>query len=110
MKEVELGTVDLQPGSMAEEFVDFVGNDELFQIDVLAAKRGNQVDRHGEIDVAVIVAVDEQHRRAPGAYAGNWRPIVGSENGFLARSSRSGCRRSGHNHVFPWAASGPGAD
>ena len=65
--------VTAQPGFMPQEAVDFVRNDELFEVHSLAAQRDYQFHRFGEVDVAVVVAVDQQNRRLPGGDGRNRR-------------------------------------
>ena len=56
---------------MAQEAVDLVRQDELFHLDLPLPQRLDQVDRLDERHVAVVVAVDHQHRRPPAVDQGS---------------------------------------
>ena len=47
---------------MEEKIVDFVWEDELLDGDAASAKACDQIDRLGEVDVPVVVAMDEENR------------------------------------------------
>ena len=61
------GVIGGEPRSMQEEIVNFVGKNELFELDILFAQGFGEIDGFGEGDVAVVVALDEENGRAPGA-------------------------------------------
>ncbi len=61
----------------------FVRKDELFELDPLPAKRLRQLHRLPKLDVAVVVAVDEQHRAPPALHVGQRRGIQGQAQGVL---------------------------
>jgi len=65
-----------QPVAVQKEIVNLVGEDELFDFDALFAKTCGEVDSLREIDVAVIVAVDEEDGRRPSVHRSNRRRVV----------------------------------
>src|SRR5690348_8841836 len=50
--------------------MDFVRDDELFEGDMLGAQALHEIDCLAERHVAIVVAVDQQHRRFPGVHVG----------------------------------------
>ena len=54
-----------EPVCVAEEAVSLVGEDELAIGDMPGGQLAGEEQRLREIDIAVVVAVDQQHRRAP---------------------------------------------
>src|ERR1700676_2812513 len=82
VEEVALGVIAGQPGAMEKEIVDFVGEDELFDVYAAGAEAGDEVDGLREIDVAVVVAVDEENWRLPGVYGAYRRGFVGEFGEF----------------------------
>ena len=71
IEEVAGSVVRPQPAPVQEKIVDFIGEDELFDLDAVFAKACDKVDGLREIDVAVIVAMDEKHGRLPGVHGGD---------------------------------------
>ena len=69
MKEIDRRVIAAQPGGMPQETVDLVGQDELLEIHALLAERIRHRDRLAEIHIAIVVAVNQQHRRAPRTHA-----------------------------------------
>src|SRR5579884_3130305 len=66
VQEARGGFVGLQPAGVEQESVDFVGEDQLLELDMLFAQRLREADGFAEGHVAVVVAVYEQDRRSPG--------------------------------------------
>src|ERR1035437_5527400 len=64
-EEIDRRMVTAQPGGMPQEAVDLVGQDELLEIHTLLAERIRERDGLAEVDVAIVVAVNHQHRGAP---------------------------------------------
>src|SRR5205814_44319 len=59
---------------------------ELFDIDVaFGSKAGDEVDGLRKVNVAIVVAVNEEHRGPPRVDSGDWRGLV-SELGELGRN------------------------
>src|SRR5580704_8832097 len=67
---------------MEEKIVDLVGEDELLDGDAACTEAGHQIDGLREVDVAVVVAMDEENRRFPGVDRADWRGIVGQFGEF----------------------------
>src|SRR5581483_6348858 len=65
VEEVGGGVISAQPVFMAQEVMNVVGKDQLLELDVALAQAAHQLDRLIESDIAVIVAVNQQHRRFP---------------------------------------------
>ena len=57
--------------------MDFVGEDELFDVHAAGAKARHEVHGLRKNDVAIVVAVDEEHWRFPGVDGGDGRRVVG---------------------------------
>src|SRR4051812_11347152 len=65
VEEIGGGVISAQPVFMAQEVVNVIGKDQLLELDVALAQAAHQLDRLIEGDVAVIVAMNQQHRRFP---------------------------------------------
>ena len=65
------GLVRLQPGSMAQEAVDLVGQHQFFVGHTLVPQPVGHVDHLVEIHVAIVITLDQQHRRAPCLHRGD---------------------------------------
>src|ERR1044071_6405808 len=64
-EEVRGRRVGAEPVAVEEEVVHVVGEDDLLELDVLLAQTAHEVYGLREGDVALVVAVDEEHGRAP---------------------------------------------
>ena len=69
--------IGLDPAFFGQETVDFVGKDELLKIDALFTQSFDERDSLVEGNVAIVIAVDQQNGRAPGADGGEWRGLEG---------------------------------
>ena len=77
IKEIGSSVVAGEPVAMKKKIVDFVGENELFDLDVaFGAQAGNEIDGLREVNVAIVVAVDKEHRRFPGVDCGDRRRVV----------------------------------
>src|SRR5215831_13464896 len=65
-----------QPVAVQKKIVNLVGEDQLLDFDALVAKAGGEVHGLREIDVAIIVAVNEEDGRLPGINGGDRRRVV----------------------------------
>src|ERR687884_1378615 len=65
VEEIRRGVISAQPVGVAQEIVHLVGKDQLLELDVALAQPAHQLDGLIEGDVAVVVAVDQQHGRFP---------------------------------------------
>src|SRR5262249_59575082 len=65
IEEIAGGMVGAQPGAMQQEIVNFIREDELFDMDIALTQARDQVNGLCEIHVAVVIAVDEQYWRFP---------------------------------------------
>src|SRR5439155_1646657 len=54
------------PMRVRQEIVDVVREDQQLDVDLLLPQGARELHRLAELHVAVVVAVDQQHRRAPG--------------------------------------------
>src|SRR3984893_5923290 len=71
VEEIASGMIAGEPIAMEEKIVDVVGEDQLFDGDTAGAEAGDKVHGLREVNVAVVVAVDEQHGRPPGVHGGD---------------------------------------
>ena len=65
LKEISFRFVGFEPVAMQQEPVDFIGEDELLEFDALLSEGSSERHGLGEGDVAIVIALDEQDRRAP---------------------------------------------
>src|SRR5207245_2178745 len=65
IKEVSRRVIGFEPAPVGEKVVNLIRENNLLELDTLLAQRLRQVDRLTEGHVAVIVAVDQKHGRAP---------------------------------------------
>src|SRR5439155_11190971 len=66
-----------EPVAMEQEIVNFVGEDELLDFDVaLGPEAGDKIDGLREVDVAIVVAVNEEHRGLPSVDRSDRRGLV----------------------------------
>src|ERR1017187_1966850 len=86
-EEIGRRMVTAQPGIMPQEAVDLVGQDELLEIDALLAQRIGERDGLAEVDVTIVIAVDQQHRRAPRSHARHGRRFEGGARRVGSRGS-----------------------
>ena len=70
--------VAADPVLMSQEVVHFVGQHELLDFDLPFPQLDDQVDRLDERHVAVVVSMDQQHRRLPGVDGGERRRAEGA--------------------------------
>src|ERR1700722_19504859 len=77
-EEVGGGGVGGKPVFVQKEAVDFIGEDELFDMDVAGAESVGERGSLSVGDVRVVVAMNEKHGRAPAVDGGHWRAGVGA--------------------------------
>src|SRR5665213_747062 len=85
IEEVGGGLVGGEPVLVEQEAVDFVGEDEFFDVDVAGAEGVGEHGGLGVGDFGVVVAVYEEHGRLPLGYIGHWRRSVGNGGDFFLR-------------------------
>src|SRR4029077_16968098 len=73
VEKIARGAIGSEPVSMQKEIMYFIGEYQLFEGDALFAEGLGQIDGFGERNVAVVVALDQENRRAPSAYGGKRR-------------------------------------
>src|SRR5580700_10393119 len=76
-EEVCCEAVGCDPAFVHEEAVDLVGEDVLFELDSLCAQGCGHLHGLAEGNVAVVVTLDEQHRRLPGFDGSHGRGLEG---------------------------------
>jgi len=77
VEEIGGGFVAGEPVVMEQEVVDFVGEYELLDLDIaFGAEASDEIDCLREVDVAIVVAVDEQDRGLPGVDGSDRRGLV----------------------------------
>src|SRR6266446_509851 len=77
VKKIAGGAVGLQPMPVQQKIMHVVGENELFDFHAVFAEARDQIHGLRKIYVAVVVAVDEEHRRLPSVHGGHGRRIVG---------------------------------
>src|SRR5260370_15422386 len=82
VEEIAGGAIVGELIAVEEKIVHVVGKDELLDGYTASAQAGDEVDRLGEVDAAVVIAVDEKDRRFPGVDRSDRRRLV-SELGQL---------------------------
>src|SRR6476646_411185 len=65
VEEVSRGMVRGQPCSMHKKVMNFIGKNQLLERDALLAQRLGEIDRFRKWHVAIVVALDQENRRAP---------------------------------------------
>src|SRR5579871_511960 len=65
VKKLCSGLIPFYPCAPEQEVMDLVRENDLLDVNVLAAQALNQVSGLGERNVAVIIAMHEKHRRLP---------------------------------------------
>src|SRR5665213_649704 len=83
IEEVGGGLVGGEPVLVEQEAVDFVGEDEFFDVDVAGAEGVGEHGGLGVGDLGVVVAVDEEDRRLPLGDVRHWRTCVGQCGDFF---------------------------
>src|SRR5260221_13119314 len=76
VEEIGGGVIGGKPVFVQKEVVDFVREDKLFDFDVAGAETRDEVDGLREVNVAVIVAVNEEHGRFPSVDGSDGRRVV----------------------------------
>ncbi len=62
IKKVRTRVIGAQPILMTQEVVYLIRKDQFFKIDSVASQAADQIHRLGKFDVAIIVAVNQEHR------------------------------------------------
>src|SRR6266567_4328189 len=65
-QEIDARLVRSHPRAVTQEAVNLVRDDELLEVHALLSQRAHQLHGLSEIHVAVVVSVDQKHRRFPG--------------------------------------------
>src|SRR4030095_4205150 len=65
VEEIRRRVISSQPGLVSKEVVHFIWEDQLLKLDVVFSELAHQIHRLTERHVAVVVAVNQQHRRFP---------------------------------------------
>src|SRR5437870_4054232 len=73
VEEIARCVISGQPIFVQQKIVNVVGKNELFDLDAFLAEARDEIDGLGEINVAVVVAVNEQDGRLPGIHSGHRR-------------------------------------
>src|SRR5882724_13325533 len=76
VEEIGGGVISREPVFMQKEVVDFVGENELFDFDVAGAETRDEIDGLREVNVAIVVAVNEEHGRFPRVDGSDGRRVV----------------------------------
>src|ERR1700738_3512868 len=85
VKEVAGGTITCEPIAMQQKIVHVIWENELLDDYAASAQAGDKINRLREVDVAIVIAVDEKHRRLPRFNGGDRGRLV-SELGQLLRN------------------------
>src|SRR5258706_12626870 len=85
VKEIAGGSISGEPVAMQQKIVHVIRENELLDNDAASAQARDEIDRLREVDVAIVIAVDEKHRRLPCFDGGDWRRLV-SELGQRRRN------------------------
>src|SRR5712691_8606798 len=81
IEEFGAGMIRADPILMAQKVMYLVRINQLLEVDTIRAQSSNEIHRLRKLDVAIVVAVNQQHRRFPFVHRRDWRR--------LARESRS---------------------
>src|SRR5437016_10726189 len=84
VKEIAGRVIRLAPRLMEQKIVDLVRKDELLDVNTALAQPRDEVHRLSKVNVAIVIAVNEEHRRFPTVDGGDGRRIV-RELGELRR-------------------------
>src|SRR5690242_6396665 len=76
VEKVGCRVIGSQPVTVQKKIVNLVWENELLDFDALLAKAGGEINGLCEIDVAIIVAMDEEDRGLPGVHRSDGRRIV----------------------------------
>ena len=68
VKEIAGSVIGSQPVAMQQKIVDFVWENQLLNFYVLGAQASDRVNGLRKNHVAIVVAMNEEHRRAPGIH------------------------------------------
>ena len=66
IKEITGRMIGLEPRAVQEKIVDFIGENELFDVHITHAKPRDEIHRLREINVAIVVTMNKEHWRLPG--------------------------------------------
>src|SRR6266436_4910536 len=76
VEEIGGGVIGGQPVFVQKEVVDFVREDKLFDFDVVGAEASDEIDGLREVNVAIVVAMNEEHGRFPSVDGSDGRRVV----------------------------------
>src|SRR5438477_9448748 len=76
VEEIGGGVISREPVFVQKEVVDFIREDELFDFDVAGAEARDEIDGLREVNVAVVVAVNEERGRFPSVDGSDGRRVV----------------------------------
>jgi len=76
VEEIGGGVISREPVFVQKEVVDFIREDELFDFDVAGAETRDEIDRLREINVAIVIAVNEERGRFPSVDGSDRRRVV----------------------------------
>src|SRR5260370_19472368 len=76
IEEIAGRVISRQPMSVEQKIVHVIGENELFDLDAFFAATGDEVHGITEDDLALVVTVNEKHRRRPGVHRGHGRRIM----------------------------------
>src|ERR1700761_5684482 len=86
-EELRRSAIAFDPAFPEKEIMDFVRKNQLFKLHILFAQSLGQISGLLEWDVAIIVAMDQEHGRFPLIDGGNGRRIEGQlDSLFVIRS------------------------
>ena len=77
VKKIAGRMVSSQPIAVQKKSVHVVGKNQLFDFHVFRPQPRHQIDGLREVHIAIVVAVNEEHRRTPGIYVGDRRRAMG---------------------------------
>src|SRR3954454_18401960 len=75
--------------------MNLIGDDQLFEVDALLPEGVGEGDGLVKVDVAIVVSMNQQDRRAPGAYASYRGGFEGGACRVFPRGGRGGGNRGG---------------
>src|SRR6185437_1565806 len=62
-----------QPATVQQKIMNLIGEDQFLNWNVLPTKRCCQLDSLKKRYFRIVISLDQQHRRVPGLYGGEWR-------------------------------------
>src|SRR6266403_5166281 len=85
IKKIAGRMIRLEPRTMQQKIVNLVRENKLFDVHVALAKARGEVHGLREVHIAIVVAMNKEHRRFPGVNGSDGRRVV-REFGELRRN------------------------